>query len=206
MISNKADGIAVLSLLLVLVLGMPGAGADSIWAHRKADAAFLYADNLATEVGDCLTVLITDQSSFRLEGEREMEKTTGHSASVNIETSAVDLKLPAGGLEQTSSRTLDGSDEYTGTRQFSDSITVVVKDTLPNGNLVIAGRKERMIAGERVVTVLTGIVRPEDVSSGNTVSSSLVAHLDVDYQTSGSSSAYVKEGILNRAISYVWPF
>ncbi len=193
-------------LLLAFALAPAAARAESIWANRKADAAFLYSDNLANDVGDCLTVLIADQSSFKLEGEREMEKTTGHSASINVETSPLDISLPVGAMEHTSSRTMEGSDEYTGSRQFTDSIAVTVKDRLPNGNIVIAGRKERVIAGERAVTVLTGIARPEDVGAGNTISSGLVAHLNIQYETAGSSNAYVKEGFVNRALSYVWPF
>ncbi|MFO8008934.1 MAG: flagellar basal body L-ring protein FlgH [Candidatus Brocadiia bacterium] len=182
------------------------AGAESLWEHRQRDTAMLYSDNAAAEVGDTLTVLIADQSSFSLEGEREMEKTTAHSASANFDTAVVDVTLPAGRLSQDTSRTMEGSDEYTGTRTFSDSVTVTVKDKLPNGNLVIAGRKQRYIAGEEVVTVLNGIVRPEDVGGSNTVSSRLVAHLSLYYETTGSSDAFIKEGWANRILSYLWPF
>ncbi|MGD2175974.1 MAG: flagellar basal body L-ring protein FlgH, partial [Candidatus Brocadiaceae bacterium] len=184
----------------------PVATAGSLWNRRQADAAFLYADNVASEVGDSLTVLIADQSSFKLEGEREMEKTTSHSATANIDTPAVDFNIPAGSLTQDSSRTFEGSDEYTASRQFSDSITVTVQDRLPNGNLVISGRKERIIAGEEVVTILNGVVRPEDISGANTVSSRLVAHLKVYYETTGTSDAFLEEGWLNRTISALWPF
>ncbi|MFO7956026.1 MAG: flagellar basal body L-ring protein FlgH [Candidatus Brocadiia bacterium] len=192
--------------MLLSVAAIPGANAESIWARRQKDAAFLYADDVASDVGDSLTVLIADESSFNLEGERESEKTTAHSGRLNIETAAGSLKIPAGTLEQESSRTLEGSDEHTGSRQFSDSITVTVEDRLPNGNLVIAGRKERVIAGEQVVTTVNGIVRPEEVSGANTVSSRLVAHLKLYYETHGTSNAYVREGWLNRIISAVWPF
>ncbi len=196
----------MLGLLTILLTGAVPASAESIWARRTDRAAFLYADNVAAQAGDSLTVLIADQSSFRLEGEREMEKITSHTGSLNLEATPVELHVPAGSLEQSSSRTIEGSAEYTGTREFTDSITVTVRDRLPNGNLVIAGRSERFIAGEEIVTVLNGIVRPEDISGANTVSSRLVAHLKIHYQTSGSSDAYLKEGFVNRILSYIWPF
>jgi len=206
MMNSKTCLLTLAAALLLSAAAAPRVGAESIWARRQKDAAFLYADDIAGDVGDSLTVLIADQSSFKLEGEREMEKTTAHSGRLNIETPAGSLNIPAGTLEQESSRTFEGSDEYTGSREFSDSITVTVEDRLPNGNLVIAGRKERMIAGEQVVTTLNGIVRPEDVSGANSVSSRLVAHLKVYYETNGTSDAYVKEGRLNRVISALWPF
>ncbi|MCK4282854.1 MAG: flagellar basal body L-ring protein FlgH [Candidatus Brocadiae bacterium] len=195
-----------LAALFALAAALPAANAESIWDRKKQDAAFLYSDNVAADVGDCITVLIADQSTFKLEGEREMEKKTSHSGSLYFESPIVDMEIPAGALRQQSSRKMEGSDEYTGNRQFSDSITVTVRDMLPNGNMVIAGRNERVIAGETVVTVLNGIVRPEDVSGANSISSRMVAHLNIRYETGGSSDAYIKEGIVNRILSYVWPF
>jgi flagellar L-ring protein precursor FlgH len=196
----------LLALLVAAVITSLPAEAESIWKKRTARAGFLYRDNVASELGDSLTVLIADQSSFRLEGKREMEKITAHTGSVNLTATPIELHVPAGSLEQSSSRTIEGSDDYTGTRQFTDSITVTVHDRLPNGNLVIAGRSERFIAGEEVTTILNGIVRPEDISGGNSISSRLVAHLKIYYQTAGSSDAYVKEGLLNRILSLFWPF
>ena len=71
-----------------------------------------------------------------------------------------------GGLEwlpedskQDSTREVKGSHEFTGSRTFADSITVTVIDELPNGNMVVAGRSERQIAGEETLTMLTGIVK-----------------------------------------------
>ncbi len=203
--SNRCFCALALALLLTLA-SAPSAGGESIWARRQQDAAFLYTDEAARDVGDTLTVLIADQSSFSLKGERDQSKTTAHSAQMNIETRPVDLRISPGSLEQESSRTFAGSDEFTGDRQFTDSITVTVQDRLPNGNLVLAGRNERVIAGERVVTTLNGIVRPQDVSAANTISSRVVAHLKVHYETSGPSDAYVREGWFNRLVSVLWPF
>ncbi len=205
---SKRKGHLLVLLAALLAFGFCASPlpAESIWARRQSEAAFLYTDNVASEVGDSLTVLIADQSSFSLEGERESEKTTSHAGQAHLETIAGSLDIPAASLTQDSNRTFEGSDEYTATRQFSDSITVIVKDRLPNGNMVVAGRKERIIAGEEVVTVLNGVVRPEDVSGTNSISSRLVAHLRMYYETTGTSEAYLEEGFLNRIISIFWPF
>lgn len=196
---------AVAAVCIALVAAS-AARADSIWDNRDRPAAFLYTDNLAADVGDSLTVLIADQSSFKKKGEREMEKTTSGSGSVTVKTSLVDLTIPAGDLQQQSSRKFEGSNEYTSSRQFVDSITATVIDRLPNGNLVIAGRGERTIAGEDVVTILTGITKPEDISGANTISSTRVANLRIYYDTTGPSDAYMEPGFLNRIFDFIWPF
>ena len=151
-------------------------------------------------------MLIADQSSFSIEAERGAEKTTEHSAEIAVETALVDMTWPAENAKQNSSRKFKGSSDYTATRRLLDSITVTVVDKLPNGNLVVAGRSWRAVSGEEVETVLTGVVKAEDISGENTVSSQRVAHLKIHYETSGNSESYLKEGILNAVLNLLWPF
>lgn len=193
-------------LLLAALATGPAARADSLWDKRTRTAAFLYTDNVAAEIGDLLTVLIADQSSFIVKGEREAEKVTEQSGEFSIDTTLVDVSWPASTATQKSSRKFESESEYTGSRRLLDRITVTVVDKLPNGNMVIAGRSERVISGEKVVTVLTGIVKGEDVAGDNSVSSQRVAHLRIYYETSGSTEAYLKDGLLNRIMNVVWPF
>jgi flagellar L-ring protein precursor FlgH len=198
-------GLAAAALLTIAAAG-PSARADSIWDKRTRAHGFLYSDNLAADVGDSITVVINDKTTFKKDDERELERTTESSGTVKVETSLVDLGIPSGTLTESSSRTVEGSDEFDATWEFVDSITATVVDKLPNGNLVVAGRSERHIRGEDVTTILTGIVKPEDVSAGNSVLSSRVARLRLHYETAGTSSAYVTGGWLTRALDLVWPF
>jgi flagellar L-ring protein precursor FlgH len=192
--------------IAIAIVFSSAACADSIWERRERKSAYLFRDNLALEMGDSLTVVIVDQSSFKKSGEREMEKTTSSSGSLNVETTLVDFHIPSGDLAQESSRKFEGSNEFNASREFEDSITVTVIDRLPNGNLVIAGRSERRIEEEDVVTTVTGIVKPEDVSAGITVTSTRVAHLKLYYETCGDSDAYMKRGFFNQILDYLWPF
>jgi flagellar basal body L-ring protein FlgH len=102
-----------------LPLAGRSAGADSLWQRRRPAAALLYRDNVAVDIGDSLTVLIEDQSSFTKKGERELEKTTEHTAELNLKTSVVDLVWPMGNAEQSSSRKFEGTDDYSSSRAFT---------------------------------------------------------------------------------------
>jgi len=197
---------ALCAVIVAILAAAPLARADSIWDKRTRSAAFLYTDNAAAEVGDSLTVLIADQSSFSMEAERQAEKTTEHSGEIAIETSLVDLTWPPENARQKSSRKFGGTSGYTASRKLLDSITVSVVDKLPNGNLVIAGRSWRAVSGEDVETILSGIVKPEDISGENTIASQRVAHLKIHYETHGSSESYLKEGVLNAVLNLLWPF
>jgi len=188
------------------------ARAESIWAKRNRNAAYLYRDAVACDVGDSITVLITDSSSFSHKGARELDKETDAAAAGNLTatsrrtgTTASKLFDPYN-LTATSSRAFKGSSDYTGSSSFSDVVTTTVIDRLPNGNLVVCGRSERKIAGELASTVLTGVVRPVDLSGENTIVSTRVSQLKIHYETTGPSRSFLDQGWLGRLLNAVWPF
>ena len=180
--------------------------ADSIWDRRQQASAFLYSDNLASEVGDSLTVLVSETSSFKQEANRTLEKDTSSTGTASFKTPLVNLDIASGDADSSSTRKSTGTMDYNGSRVFQDSVTVTVVDKLPNGNLVVGGRSNRHIAGENVDTILTGVVKPEDIAAGNVVSSAQVAYLSVYYETNGSADTFAKDGWLSHIVNVFWPF
>ena len=57
---------------------------------------------------------------------------------------------------------------------------------LPNGNLLIEGKRTLVVQEEQLEMVLTGIVRPEDVTGDNTVESTRVADASITYHSTGT--------------------
>ena len=214
--------LAVAAAAAALILAS-AANAESLWDHRNASSAFLFTDNVAADVGDSLTVLITDQSSFAKTGKRDLTRTSGQTGTMTLTktttspagagttgganaATAVVQMLPQLDLKQDSSREFNSDSNFTGSMTFADSITATVIDKLPNGNLVIAGRSERSVAGEDVVTILTGIVKPEDISGSNTATSLRIANFRLFYESNGLNEKYTMMGWLNRIFNYIWPF
>jgi flagellar L-ring protein precursor FlgH len=180
------------------------AKAGSIWDRRTSRHGFLYQDQLASDVGDLMTVIVSDSSSFSQVGERDLQKGSGHGADVSASSGGTPL-FKAFGLSESTSREFNGSSEYTGTRAFNDEMSVMVVDKFPNGNMVIAGKKKRKVAGEEVVTIITGIVRPEDLSARNSIPLRNVAKARVFYETKGPSKGFLDLGWFNRVINVLWP-
>ncbi len=178
---------------------------ESLWDSRHRPSALLYTDNVAAEIGDAITVLIADSSSFKITGSRAMEKAAKHGSKATVNVGEAELFTPID-LSEESSRKFASANQYSGKRELADSVTATVVDKLPNGNLVIAGRSERDVAGESVVTVLSGIVKPEDIGGANTISSRRVSNLKISYETSGPSKGYSEQGIINKILNFLWPF
>lgn len=203
--SKKFDrDMLVIVLGLFVVTAMPCVEAGSIWDRRKENSAFLFTDELASEVGDLLTVVVEDSSSFSQEAAQDMERSSGLDSSVSGSTGEESL-FKSFELSEETSRSAEGNSDRTAERMFNDSIAVTVIDKLPNGNLVIGGRKTRTVAGEKIATMFTGIVQPEHIASDNTVDINTVGKARLYYETSGPADGFVRLGWLNRIINVIWP-
>ena len=79
---------------------------------------------------------------------------------------------------------------------FSGLLSVTVVRVFENGNMEVAGQKELMLNNEMNVRV-RGIVRPEDVSATNIVSSNRLADAQIRYTGSGQLADSSKQGWLS---------
>jgi len=85
-------------------------------------------------------------------------------------------------------------------------ITVRVVDVMPNGNLFIQGAREVTVNNETQHIILSGIIRPADISQDNTVLSSYIGEAKIQYTGSGVLSDKQRAGWLTRVVDFVWPF
>ena len=141
--------------------------AGSIWQKRSDTSTTIYADDKATQIGDILTVIISEDSKTDTKVQRDLEKNTSHAITFDDDNIEIDAGLidsimpsiPQLTLNATSAKSMDGKSDYKDERSFEDRITVVVEDVHPNGNLVVIGEHERNIAGDKQIIRLSGIVR-----------------------------------------------
>jgi len=85
------------------------------------------------------------------------------------------------------------------------NITAKVIEVMPNGNLIVEGRKEVTIEKEKRFIILSGMVRPEDIEFDNTISSSKVADARIEYTGTGVISDKQSPGVLHRIFDWVYP-
>jgi flagellar L-ring protein precursor FlgH len=97
-----------------------------------------------------------------------------------------------------------GSSDRTG--HIKAYISATVEMMLPNGNLFIKGKREIRVNHETQYITLSGIIRPEDISPGNEISSVYVADARIGYAGAGPVADKQKPGWLGRIVDHVWPF
>ncbi len=182
--------------------------AGSIWAKRSATMLAPYADDVARRIGDVLTIKITEGSKVDNKSKRDLQKQTNLSSdfSGDVGIGHILPTVPGFTMEAQSDNALKSKADFKDERSFTDQVTVVVADVLPNGNLVVTGTRDRDIAGDIQTIEVSGIVRPIDIAYDNTVKSQQVANFRIVTKNSGISAPYTKPGWLGRIINVIWPW
>ncbi len=204
---NGKKRILIVTVLLLLFAGSYSE-AGSIWAKRDKNMRNLYVDDVARQIGDILTIIISEDSTVDNKAKRDLNKDTTRTSSFNGELNIDHLlpKIPGLTMSATTANKLTGKSDYKDERLFEDMITVVVEDILPNGNLIVIGTRHRDIAGDTHVVEVSGIVRPSDIAFDNTIKSEKVGNFRIVSKNSGISASYGKPGWLGRIMDTVWPF
>lgn len=190
--------------------------AGSIWAKRGKNMRDIYADDVARQIGDVLTIKISESSKVDNKAKRDLKKETDRSSifggGPNFPSKGTFDKflpeqlLPSFNMTAESANELKSKADYKDERSFIDSITVVVVDILPNRNLVVMGTRNRNIAGDIQIVKVSGIVRPSDIAFDNTVRSERVADFRLITKNSGIAAPYTKQGWLGRIFDIIWLF
>ena len=200
------------SLLAVLALAAPLAAQGrpgSIYDPGMGPINMI-ADKTARRAGDLITVLIAENQAVKNEETSQLRKASTLDYkldSFDIKPGAFDV-LPR--LAASSKDDFSGTANYEKNGEFTARITAIVMDVLPNGNLVIKGRREIQIDLETKVIEFSGVVRRFDVKADNTITSELVADARVSYtgdgQLTDTTSRRGLGNVIHRAIIWLWPF
>ncbi|OUS11536.1 flagellar basal body L-ring protein [Gammaproteobacteria bacterium 53_120_T64] len=164
----------------------------------------LFEDQRASRVGDIIQVLLVEQMDAAKTTKTEIDKDS--KSSVSAPTIFGEL-LDDLGLSLDSSSEFEGEGKSNQSNHLSGSIAVTVAEVLPNGNLVVQGEKWIQINQGGEFVRIKGIVRPSDVSSNNTVRSTLIANAKISYGGKGSlDEANVTGWVVRFFMSPLWPF
>jgi flagellar L-ring protein precursor FlgH len=168
----------------------------------------LFEDRTARRVGDILTIRLVERTNASKKASTSVDKES-EVALANPTLFGKPLALGSHNLETSVSGTRDfkGSGESDQSNSLSGEISAVVTQVYPNGNLVIRGEKMLTLnQGEEFVQI-SGVVRPEDVGSDNSVLSTQVADAQITYAGKGALADANAVGWLGRFfLSPLWPF
>jgi flagellar L-ring protein precursor FlgH len=88
---------------------------------------------------------------------------------------------------------------------LSGVITAMVAEVMPNGNLIVEGRKQLSLTEGAEFIQIRGVVRSRDVQPDNTVSSMRMAQAQISYRGTGNLAESTQPGWVTQLLYKYWP-
>lgn len=184
----------------------------SLWVGEN-NRNMLFADNKARYINDTITIIIDETSDGQNKAATNTSRATSTNATISalfgIDTSLIKsnpnlgANISAGG---SSANTMKGTGDTSRGNKLQAKISGRVISVLDNGNMVIEGRRQVTINAEDQFIVITGIVRPQDVTPENYVYSQNISDARIIYTGSGVIDDKSRPGWGTRILDWVWPF
>ncbi|MDD2539427.1 MAG: flagellar basal body L-ring protein FlgH [Desulfuromonadaceae bacterium] len=182
----------------------------SIW---QANSGNLTDDFKARRRGDIVTIVITETASASKEAKTDTSRGSTVNAGIpnfmGLENVGL-LKNNVGDLSKLINASVDSSFKGSGTtsrqENLNATITARIINVLPNGNLMIEGRRNIKVNNEDQEIILEGTIRPRDISPNNTINSIYVADARISYSGRGIISDRQSPGWLMNIVDKLWPF
>ncbi len=158
----------------------------------RAGAAAFLADQRATRTGDILTIRINIADKAEVGNNTTRNRTGSENASVGSLLGLQKLlprSIDPTNLASTSSKSQSaGGGNISRSETINMTMSAIVTDVLPNGNLAVRGRQEVRVNNELRELIVTGFVRPQDIARDNSVLHSQIAEARISYGGRGQLS------------------
>jgi flagellar L-ring protein precursor FlgH len=180
----------------------------------------LFADKKDLQVGDIIQIVIDEDTSSKSNNKRELSSNRDNSLGGGIfaATGTNTLGGTVGGVTDklnsnlgvdfgTKSSSSDkGSVKTQLDETFSTTVSAIIEETYQNGNYYIKGKKEMLIEGQKQEVIISGVIRPYDITSDNSINSSQIANLKLLYDKEGVEADALETPWGLKLMRKIWPF
>jgi len=185
--------------------------ANSLW--RSGSRAF-FKDQRAAMVGDILTVLVNIADAASLKNatttNRKGNESLGLPNLLGLEATVIPRLLAGADMNNLVGLSSGNGNAGTGEMKRDETVTLklagVVTQVLPNGNLVVAARQEVRVNAELRELAVSGVIRPQDIASDNTVRHDRMAEARIAYGGRGQLTELQTPRWGQQVLDIVLPF
>ena len=172
--------------------------------YSTSSAGLFSSDRRAKKVGDILSVTLSETFSSN----KAVTNSSGKTDNIGVEVGPTGIMRNFAGLGGSASKTnsFSGSMATNQSNSLSGTLSATVVRVFPNGNLEIKGQKKLRITEGTEYIRLTGIIRPQDISTSNSVSSAKIAEAQIEYVGAGILDSASKPGWGSAFFRAISPF
>jgi len=178
----------------------------------------LFSDTKAMKVNDIVTVVITEEVKQSSQASKKLSEANSDAGglfdatvsggvsiagkSLSVGKTGLSLNLPS----MNSTRTFQGSGTQQRNESFQTTISARIVKVLQNGNYFIVGSREIYVDGQKQIIQISGVIRPQDIASDNTIDSKYIADAKIAYKTQGDLKRYTDQNWLAKFWSAIAPW
>jgi len=183
----------------------------SLWSD--VGSRVMVGDNNARAVGDLVTINIDESIVTQLGADTQTGRATSTAFAIEsllgVETSITKNNPNMGGkigLGGSSDSSLTGSGMTSRNGTMQTTLTSTVMQVLPNGNIILLGRKQVGVNNETQYVTLRAVARPRDINLDNTIQSYRLADVQVEVTGGGVLANQQHQGWLTTVANVISPF
>jgi flagellar L-ring protein precursor FlgH len=184
---------------------------NSLW--RTGSRAF-FKDQRASAVGDILTVLVQIDDQATLDNSTTRARDASENAGLDhflgyeslLDEIFPDAVDPTNLVTAASDSATEGSGTVDRQEDIELKVAAIVTQVLPNGNMVVQGRQEVRVNAEVRELLVAGIIRPEDITSVNTIDYDKIAEARIAYGGRGIISDLQQPRYGQQIYDILFPF
>jgi flagellar L-ring protein precursor FlgH len=178
-------------------VALPPAAQNNGAIYQAGNDVRLFEDYKARRVGDILTIVLNESTNASKSATTEIDKSNSNSIT-NPTILGTTPQFNAPGILPLASNSnnnlafnlesehaFEGDGSSSQSNNLTGNVGVTIAEVLPNGNLVVRGEKVLSLNQGHEYIRISGIVRPADITSSNTISSTQVADAVITYNGSG---------------------
>ena len=180
-----------------------GDTAGSLYSQQRGLS--LFADTRARSVGDIISIVLTESTQASKNAGTAVGREAGIDVSPPVLFGRANPDFAVNDITNlTLEQNIESGSEFTGngssnqSNSLTGAIAVQVARVLPNGNLMVQGEKWLALNKGEEFIQLRGIIRPEDISSNNTIPSTLIADARISYGGTGMIDRANSPGLLSK--------
>lgn len=180
----------------------------------------LFADKKDLQVGDIIQIIINEDLTTKTDNKRELtsDRNNNLGGGVFASMGGVETGGIVGSATDTFNKNLGvsfntkssssdkGKVKTQVSEKFQTTISAIIEETYQNGNYYIKGKKEVLLDEQKQTIIISGIIRPYDITSDNAINSSQMADLKVLYEKDGTEADVLSTPWGTRILRAIWPF
>ncbi|MEO7717015.1 MAG: flagellar basal body L-ring protein FlgH [Capsulimonas sp.] len=200
---NRRILVLTAALSLTAIHAAPAASlfpGSSTYSAAGTSSPSLFADLKAHDVGDTLTIIITETASTSSTANTKNSKNENLNYGPGFGPLLEKIKTfgLSGSIGSTAAGSTDRNDN------LHARIAVTVKQILPNGNMLVEGKRKVGMNAETQEITLTGVIRPLDIAPDNTIASPLVADAQIKYGGKGPVGDKQHDGLISKIFKFLF--